>query len=640
MALEGVLVSITGFSRYRDRYKTDSLVPISAEYSDNLGGTVDLVVRPKLICVSLGRFYITGRERKEYQKDMKFQNLVGNRFKERPADCAPDNHALFIRGGYMKYVANGIYSSYMPLKRVTRKIEQIMREEMDAIDGQEVQFPVVMPASLWQESGRYESIGSELVRFKDRGDSPLVLGMTHEEAAVQLVREYGQSYSKYPFMIYQIQTKFRDEARPRAGLIRVREFTMKDAYSFHTSQEDLEQYYQRCYQAYERIYNRVGIPEVEAVASDSGMMGGSLSHEFMFLTPIGEDSIAICPECGYRANMEAAESILKNERDEVSEELTLVHTPNVHTIEDICEFLHTPKEKSCKAVVYQKNSDDSYVVVFIRGDLDVNETKLTNYLGCEIHPAVITAECGLNAGYIGPYNLKGDFTVLYDGSLEHANNLSCGGNVAEYHYTGLDMERDFGTADYMDLAKIVEGGICPHCGKPPITISRGVEVGNIFQLGTKYTESMGMTYSDQNGESHYPIMGCYGIGVGRLAAAVCEAHHDDFGPIWPMEIAPWQVHICALRADDTEVCSCADTLYQQLQQAGVEVLYDDRTISAGAMFSDADLLGVPLRVVVSPRNLKEDCCEIVSRDKSISMKVPVSEVTGKLEELIMVLQRV
>lgn len=556
---------------------------------------------------------------------MKLDKLVGDRFKERPADCVIDSHALMVRGGYMKYVANGIYSSYMPLKRITRKIEQIIREEMDALDGQEVQFPVVMPASLWQESGRYDSIGNELVRFTDRNDSPLVLGMTHEEAAVQLVREFGQSYTKYPFMIYQIQTKFRDEARPRAGLIRVREFTMKDAYSFHTSQEDLEQYYDRCFKAYERIFARAGVPEVISVASDSGMMGGSISHEFMLLTPVGEDSIAVCSQCDYRANMEAAESIIHNERDAVSEPLAMVHTPDIHTIEDICNFLGSETYRSCKAVVYQRNSDDKYIVLFIRGDLEVNETKLTNYLGFDVHPAVITEECGLTAGYIGPCNLNGDFIVLYDRSLEGANNLSCGANVCEYHYTGLDMARDVSGAQYHDFAKIIEGGICPHCGKPAVTISRGIEVGNIFQLGTKYTKSMGMTYLDRDGSQQYPIMGCYGIGVGRLAASVCEAHHDDYGPIWPMAIAPWQVHLCAVRPDQPEVKAYADNLYEELQSRGIEVIYDDRAVSAGVMFSDADLLGVPVRVVVSPRNLKQEIVEIVSRDKTLSQKAPLEE---------------
>ncbi|MDF2541953.1 MAG: prolyl-tRNA synthetase, family [Herbinix sp.] len=285
---------------------------------------------------------------------MKLKNLVGDRFKERPSDCIVDCHALMVRGGYMKYVANGIYSSYPSLRNITKKIEQIIREEMDKIDGQEVLLPVVLPGSLWEESGRFLSVGSELLRFKDRNQSTMVLGMTHEEAAVQLVRDYAQSYVKYPFMIYQIQTKFRDEARPRAGLIRVREFTMKDAYSFHTSQDDLEQYYRKCHRAYERIFARAGIPEVISVSSDSGMMGGNVSHEFMLLTPIGEDSIIICKECDYKANMEAAESIVINDTKPDQEDLVMVHTPKVSSIEDVIDFLHLPIENTCKAVVYQK----------------------------------------------------------------------------------------------------------------------------------------------------------------------------------------------------------------------------------------------------------------------------------------------
>ena len=565
---------------------------------------------------------------------MKLEKLVGDRFRERPSDCNIDSHALMVRGGYMKYVANGIFSSYMPLKRITRKIEQIIREEMDAIDGQEVQFPVVMPASIWQESGRYDSIGKEMARFHDRSGSPLVLGMTHEEAAVHLVRDYGQSYMKYPFMIYQIQTKFRDEARPRAGLIRVREFTMKDAYSFHTSQVDLEDYYDKCHKAYERIYARVGLPEVISVASDSGMMGGNISHEFMLLTPIGEDAIAICTECDYRANMEAAECIIQNERSDASQELVLVHTPNIHTIEDVCEFLNCDEKTSCKAVVYQRNSDDHYIVLFIRGDLEVNETKLTNYLGYDIHPAIITEESGLKAGYIGPVHLSGDFTVLYDRSLDGMNNLSCGADVHEYHYTGLDMKRDIEDAEYHDFAKIQEGGICPHCGKPAVTVSRGIEVGNIFQLGTKYTKSMNMTYIDANGEARYPVMGCYGIGVGRLAASICEAHHDDYGPIWPLAVAPWQVHLCAVRADDAEVQAYANKLYEELQNKGVEVIYDDRRVSAGVMFSDADLIGVPFRVIVSPRNIKQNIIEIVSRDKSLSIHVSMNSAVEEIMKIL------
>ncbi|MCR5524012.1 MAG: proline--tRNA ligase [Clostridia bacterium] len=566
---------------------------------------------------------------------MKMDKLVGERFKEKPADCVIDSHALMIRGGYMKGVANGIYSSFMPLRRITRKIENIIREEMDAIDGQEVQFPVVMPASLWNESGRYESIGSELCRFKDRNDVPMVLGMTHEEAAVHLVKEYANSYSRYPFMVYQIQTKFRDEGRPRAGLIRVREFTMKDAYSFHTSQEDLERYYKICYDSYNRIFSRCGIPEVISVKSDSGMMGGNVSHEYMLLTPIGEDSIAICTECDYRANMEAAESIINNTAEGEDEPLEIVYTPNIHTIEDICSFLNTSLEESCKAVVYQKNKDDKYVIVFIRGDLDVNETKLTNYLKEEIHPGEITDDSGIYAGFIGPYGIDREkYTVLFDKSLKGSHNLSCGANKPEYHYKGLKISRDIGEVEYVELAKIKEGGICPNCGKSSIRLSRGIEVGNIFQLGTKYTKSMNMQYLDSEGNLQYPIMGCYGIGVGRLAASVCEAHHDDYGPIWPISIAPWQVQLSCLRSDDENCKKVSDTLYNSMLNNNIEVIYDDRNIRPGAMFSDADLLGVPIRVIVSPRNLNDGVCEIVSRDKSVNEKVPVDEVMNFTENLI------
>jgi prolyl-tRNA synthetase len=565
---------------------------------------------------------------------MKLEKLVGERFKEKPSDCTVESHALMVRGGYMKYVANGIYSSYTPLKRITRKIEKILREEMDAIDGQEVQFPVVMPASLWEESGRYKSIGKELVRFSDRNESPLVLGMTHEEAAVQLVREYGQSYVKYPFMIYQIQTKFRDEARPKSGLIRVREFTMKDAYSFHTSQQDLEEYYDKCHKAYERIFARAGIPEVISVASDSGMMGGNISHEFMLLTGIGEDSIAICSECDYKANMEAADSIIKNEQTIGTQDIEKVYTPHQQTIEDVCNYLGANPLHSVKAVVYQRNIDDKYIVIFLRGDLEVNETKLTNHLGFDVHPAVITEDCGLNAGFIGPVNLKGDFIVLYDNSLIGLNNFVCGANEVDYHLKGVNTERDLQGVEFYDFAKIKEGGICPHCGKPTITISRGIEVGNIFQLGTKYTKSMGMTYIDANGETAYPIMGCYGIGVGRLAAAICEVHHDDYGPIWPKAIAPYQVHLCAVRSDDANVKEFADKLYQDLLDKGVEIIYDDRKVSAGIMFSDADLLGVPLRVIVSPRNLNQGVVEIKSRDKTLSVTVPMETAFEEILKLI------
>ncbi|NLB62131.1 MAG: proline--tRNA ligase, partial [Clostridiales bacterium] len=499
---------------------------------------------------------------------------------------------------------------------------------------QEVMFPVVMPASLWEMSGRFHSIGSELCRFKDRSGADLVLGMTHEEAAVHLAMNVAASYTKYPFMIYQIQTKFRDEPRARGGLIRVREFTMKDAYSFHTSQEDLEKYYERCHKAYERIFARVGLPEVISVLSDSGMMGGKVSHEFMLLTDIGEDTIVICPECGYKSNVEAADCIIKNVPDAELQPFQKVETFEHTTIEDISNFLKVPMQKTCKAVVYQRNEDDSYIIVFIRGDVELNEVKLRNHLKCLVHPAQNVELAGIVAGSIGPVGLKADCTVLFDKSLEGGTNYVCGANENGFHYTGFNIERDYGKPEYVDLGKAIEGGICPACGKKSITVSNGIEVGNIFQLGTKYTESMGMTYDDPNGERVHPIMGCYGIGVGRLIASICEEKHDDYGPIWPITVAPWQVHICALRSDNEEVKAAAETLYAELQSTGIEVLFDDRQVSAGFMFSDADLLGVPVRVVISPKTLQRGVFELSTRDKSVKEDIEIGSALDNISNLI------
>lgn len=563
---------------------------------------------------------------------MKLSQLLGERFKDRAFEIESQN--LMTRGGYMKQVGNGIYSLFTPAKKIQQKIERIIREEMDAIDGQEVMFPVVMPASLWQMSGRYTSIGSEMCRFKDRSGSDLVLGMTHEEAAVHMAMNVASTYAKYPFMIYQIQTKFRDEPRSRGGLIRVREFTMKDAYSFHTSQEDLERYYERAYRAYERIFARVGIPEVIAVKSDSGMMGGSVSHEYMLLTDIGEDTIIICPECGFKSNVEAAECIVDNERDSKLCELRLVDTSDKKTIEEVAEFLHTDKKKICKAVVYQRNCDDSYVLVFIRGDVEVNEVKLRNCLGTEVHPAVDVELSGLVAGSIGPHELNANCTVLFDKSLEGGTNFVCGANRDGFHKTGFNIERDHGKVEYHDLGKAIEGGICPVCGKHSITVSNGIEVGNIFQLGTKYTAAMDMTYDDENGKRVNPIMGCYGIGIGRLIASICQVKHDDYGPIWPITVAPWQVHICALRSDDAQVREHADKLYKELTAKGYEVMYDDRSVSAGWMFSDADLLGVPVRVIISPKTLQRGAFELVTRDKTVKEDIAPENAVNSIHSTI------
>ncbi len=565
---------------------------------------------------------------------MKLSKLVGVRFKEKPADCVIDSHTFSLRGGYVKRVSNGIFSLYNPMKRVTQNIEKILREEMDGVDCQEVMFPVVLPGALWEESGRYQSVGEELLRFKDRNDTPMVLGMTHEEAAVHLARDYGKTYANYPFSIFQIQTKYRDEARPRAGLIRVREFTMKDAYSFHTSQEDLEQYYDRMANAYDRIFERAGLPDVISVKSDSGMIGGSVSHEYMLLADAGEDSIVLCDECGYSANMEAADTTVDNSGCSPMKELEKVYTPDCKTIEDVCKFLKSRVEESCKAVIYQVNATDEYIVVFLRGDYEVNETKLTNLLGEAVHPGEVTADSGLVAGFCGPYDQKAKCRIIYDKSLEGIENLCCGANEVDYHYTGLNIKRDIGDVEYVDVSKIQDGGICPCCGKKTIRISRGIEAGNIFQLGTKYTESMGMTYIDEEGNTKTPIMGCYGIGVGRLAACIMEAYHDEKGPIWPITVAPWQVHVCCMRQDNAECKAAADEVYAELQKLGLDVIYDDRDVRAGVMFADADLLGVPVRVTVGPKALAEGQIELSTRDKSVQLKVNKEDIITETKKLV------
>lgn len=565
---------------------------------------------------------------------MKMSELIGERYKEKPADCTIESHALMVRGGYIKQVNTGVYTLLPPARRITQKIERIIREEMDAIDGQEVLFPVVLPADLWKESGRFTSVGKELVRLTDRMGADMVLGMTHEEAAVHLARDAAKSYAKYPFMIYQIQTKFRDEPRARGGLIRVREFTMKDAYSFHTSQADLEQYYNRCYVAYERIFKRAGCKNVIAVLSDSGMMGGRVSHEFMLLTDIGEDTLVLCENCDFKANIEACPSVVDNSALSQTEDLALVPTPDMATIEEVAGFLHKPHNATCKAVVYQRNADDSYVVAFVRGDLEIHETKLRNAIGAEIHPAVVTPESGIVAGFIGPKGLDtSKITVLFDRSLEGIGALVCGANKVDHHYTGFNIERDYGKVSYADVARAIPGGICPVCGKPTLRISNGIEVGNIFQLGDKYTRSMDMQYLDENGALQYPVMGCYGIGVGRLAASVCEESHDDYGPIWPITITPWEAQVCVLRADQEEPKRVGEELYAALQKAGVDTIMDDRTISAGVMFSEADLIGAPIRLTVSPRNLAAGMVELTTRDKRVKRQVPVSETLAAVLEL-------
>jgi len=565
---------------------------------------------------------------------MLLSKLVGQRSKDNPADAMIRSHALMVRAGFIKLVANGIWTLGMPAKRIAQKIEKIIREEMDAIDGQECTFPVAMPRELWEESGRYASIGEEMVRFKDRNGRDMVLGMTHEEAAVHFARDNAVSYQQLPFMIYQIQTKFRDEARARGGLIRVREFTMKDAYSFHISQEDLEFYYQRAYDAYTNIFRRIGMKNVVAVKSDSGMMGGNISHEYMLLTPVGEDTLVLCPKCGYKANMEVAECQPDTARDRISELPQEVFTADAKEISEVSQYLNVCAQNTIKAVSYNVKGDATPVLCFIRGDLEVNEAKLKKVIRKDIVPANLADSDMLVAGNIGPLNLKlEDAFIVYDISIKDANNMVIGANKAAYHMKGIDVQRDLAVKEFFDIAKVSEGACCKICGAP-LDINHGIEVGNIFQLGTKYTKAMGMTVLNKEGAPVYPIMGCYGIGVGRAVASVAEERSDNKGLNWPMAVAPWHVYLCPLRIDEQNVRETAFTLYAALQAAGVEVLMDDRDASPGYKFSDCDLMGIPIRVVVSPRSLTNGEVELQLRDGSLKTNVKYDTCIGVIKEII------
>ena len=566
---------------------------------------------------------------------MLISKLVGERTKTAPSDAVIKSHSLMIRAGYIKLVSNGIWSLAMPAKRIARKIENIIREEMDALEGQECTFPVVMPRELWEESGRYTSIGDEMVRFKDRFGRDMVLGMTHEEAAVQFARDAVNSYQQLPFMIYQIQTKFRDEGRPRGGLIRVREFTMKDAYSFHMSKEDLEAYYERVYAAYERIFKRIGMKNFIAVKSDSGMMGGSISHEFMLLTPIGEDTIVICPKCGLSSNMEVATSVMKENAPEEAAPMEEVFTGEAKEIKEVTEYLgDIAADKTIKAVCYNIKGDSlRTVVAFIRGDLEINEAKLKKVIKADIVPANLNSD-ELVAGNIGPVGLSGkNIVIVYDNSVKGTVNMVSGANKAEYHLKNVTEGRDFSVSESYDIRKVKAGEKCPVCGGE-LTVQNGIEIGNIFQLGTKYTTAMGMTVLNAEGKAVNPIMGCYGIGIGRAMASVAEETADEKGLNWPMAIAPWHVYLCVIRPDDEKVKEKAYALYDEMQKRGIEVLMDDRAASAGFKFADCDLMGIPLRLVVSPRAIENDAAEIKIRATGETITCPYEECIDRIKEMI------
>ncbi|MBR4003722.1 MAG: proline--tRNA ligase [Clostridia bacterium] len=566
---------------------------------------------------------------------MKISKLVAERTKEAPSDAKMMSHVLMLRAGYMKQVANGIFTLTSLGQKAALNIENIIREEMNNCDGQEVKFPVVMPKELWDLSGRYSSIGSEMVRFNDRANHPMLLGMTHEEASVHLAKNWVNSYNQLPFMIYQIQTKFRDEPRSRGGLIRVREFTMKDAYSFHETQEDLEKYYYEIHEAYERIYKRIGLRNVISVKSDTGMMGGSVAHEFMFLNHNGEDELVLCDECGYKANQEVAECIYESNKKEDLKTLELVDTGDAKEISEVCELLKIDATKCIKAVVFAVKKEDSVVVCFVRGDKEVNEAKLKKVCKKDIVPFDATNESGFCAGNIGPKDLNvNNCSVYFDLSLKDTYNMVTGANKEKFHLVNFNIERDYGKVDYYDLSKVQEGQLCPHCNKNKVKISNGVEIGNIFQLGTKYTKSMNMLVKTKEEKEINPIMGCYGIGVGRNLACVIEENYDEKGICMPLSIAPYKVHIVPLRFDDENVKNISSRLYEKLKTNKIETIIDDRDSMPGVKFADADLIGMPIRVVVSPRSLQNNQVEVKIRKTGETSIVDVEKAYDFIVDII------
>lgn len=564
---------------------------------------------------------------------MRISKLVGERIKEVPNGATIKSHILLLRAGYIKQVSAGIFSLMPPAQKVSLKIQNIIREEMNKVGGQEVLFPVVMPRELWEKSGRYSSIKDEMVRFKDRTNHDMVLGMTHEEAAVHMALNTIKSHEQLPFMIYQIQTKFRDEPRARGGLIRVREFTMKDAYSFHLTQEDLDVYYKKVYDAYVRIYKRIGFKNFTVVEGDNGMMGGKVSHEYMAVTPAGEDSLVVCPNCHYSSNMEVAISEKDENDHNFSGEMEEVFTGNAHTIEEVCAFLETDAKHTAKAVCYKTETDGNLVVVFLRGDCDVNEMKLQKFVKSELLP-VDVEEFGLFAGNIGCVNFKPENAyVFFDKSLKGLENFVTGANKKDFHIKNVSMSRDLADVEFVDVSLVKAGEKCVHCGSE-LNLTRGIEIGNIFQLGTKYTQTMGMKINLPDGTSKEPIMGCYGIGVGRSLASICEEKADDKGLVWPMTIAPWHIHFCPLRLDDENVSAVADELYNQMVSEGIEVLYDDRNISAGIKLTDSELMGMPIRVLISPKTMANMEAEITMRETGERFNISIKQLVSELKSLI------
>jgi prolyl-tRNA synthetase len=572
---------------------------------------------------------------------MRMSRLFFQTLRDAPADADVVSHQLMVRTSMIKQVAAGIFD-YLPIGlRVKRKIEQIIREEMDAIDGQEVSLPVVHPAELWQRSGRWYQIGDDMARLKDRNGRDMCLGMTHEELMADIAEQIVSSYRQLPFVLYQIQTKFRDEPRPRAGTIRVREFTMKDAYSFDRDQAGLDAFYPVIYQAYFNIFRRAGL-DVIAVASDVGMMGGSMAHEFMALLPIGEDSLILCDACGYSANRQVATLAKPAPSADAPLPLEEVHTPNTPTIADLAAFLNIDAAQTAKAVFLIAQVDDAgtqvskFVFAIVRGDMELNETKLTNAIKARtVRPATVEeiSAVGAEAGYGSPIGIQRDKVLLVVDDLVAASpNLVAGANKPHYHLRNTNHGRDYQADIVTDLVAAGEGHGCPRCGGT-LRAVRGVEVGNIFKLGTRYSAAMGATYLDEQGESKPIVMGSYGIGSERMMACIIERFNDEKGIIWPISVAPYHLSLVSLATDkQPEVAAAADEIYQQLTAAGFEVLYDDRDERAGVKFNDADLLGMPLRLTVGGKGLAQGIVELRSRRTGETVNVPLDSLVDGVRE--------
>ncbi len=563
---------------------------------------------------------------------MKISRLFSTTLREAPSEVEIASHQLLLRAGFIRPLGAGIFC-YLPLaQRAMQRIQAIMREEMNAIGGQELCMPVVHPADVWKETGRWYQIGSEMGRFKDKNNHDMVLAMTHEEIVSFLVRSEIRSYRQLPALVYHIQTKWRDDPRPRAGLIRVREFTMLDSYSLDADWEGLDRQYQAHYQAYFRIFKRCGL-DVVAVLSDTGMMGGQMAHEYMYLTPIGEDTLLFCDACHYSANRQIARFRKPPAEAEPALPLEKIPTPDTSTIQDLAAFLKIPCAKTAKAVFMVGQTADGsqtqFVFAVVRGDMEVNETKLANALKLkDLRPALDEEIRAVGAvpGYASPVGLSAA-TVVVDDAIPHSPNLVAGANQAGYHLKNVNYGRDYSAAVVADIASASEGDACPECGQP-MRASRGVEVGNIFKLGTRYTAVMGAEFLDEQGVSQPVIMGSYGIGVGRLLACVAEEHHDERGLIWPASIAPYPVHLVVLAGKTIDTQAAAAQLETALTRAGLEPLVDDRAESAGVKFNDADLIGLPLRITVSERALKQGGVEFKRRAGGEAWVVPLEEAVS------------